>query len=76
MKVITDKQDRFGNLPLIFRGKDVTFEKINNYLWENFQGYKFAIIFDETGDEYEEFSKEVYVYFLDEIKEAVDCYCK
>lgn len=76
MKVIQDVEDRFGRYPIIFKGKNVKLEDIHNWLFSHFQGYKFAIIIDETVDEFEEqFTKLVYVYFLDEIKEELDAYC-
>lgn len=77
MKVIEETQDRFGRHPIIFKGKNVKLEDIHNWLFSHFQGYKFAIVIDETIDEFEEqFTKLVYVYFLDEIKEELDAYCK
>lgn len=77
MKVIQDVTDRFGRCPIIFKGKNVKLEDIHNWLFSHFQGYKFAIVIDETIDEFEEqFTKLVYVYFLDEIKEELDAYCK
>lgn len=77
MKVIQDVADRFGRYPIIFKGKNVKLEDIHNWLFSHFQGYKFAIVIDETIDEFEEqFTKLVYVYFLDEIKEELDAYCK
>lgn len=77
MKVIQDVADRFGRYPIIFKGKNVKLEDIHNWLFSHFQGYKFAIVIDETIDEFEEqFTKLVYVYFLDEIKEELEDYCK
>lgn len=77
MKVIEETQDRFGRYPIIFKGKNVKLEDIHDWLFSHYQGYKFAIVIDETVDEYEEqFTKSVYVYFLDEIKEELEAYCK
>ena len=77
MKVIEETKDRFGRYPIIFKGKNVKLEDIHYWLFSHYQGYKFAIVIDETVDEYEEqFTKLVYVYFLDEIKEELEAYCK
>ena len=77
MKVIQDVADRFGKSPIIFKGRNIKLEDIHQWLFEHYQGYKFAIVIDETVDEYEEqFTKSVYVYFLDEIKEELEAYCK
>ena len=77
MKVIQDVTDRFGRYPIIFKGRNIKLEDIHQWLFEHYQGYKFAIVIDETVDEFEEqFTKLVYVYFLDEIKEELEAYCK
>lgn len=63
MKVIdSGEPDRFGEYPIIFKSANV--KQINEWLFDHYQGYKFAIIFDTTKDEYEEMD-EAYVYFLD-----------
>lgn len=54
MKVIQDVTDRFGRYPIIFKGKNVKLEDIHNWLFSHYQGYKFAIVIDETVDEFEE----------------------
>lgn len=71
MTVIDDgRSDRYGNCPIIF--KSCTPKQIHEWLFDHYQGYKFAIVFDETKDEYEEMS-EYFVYFLDCIlTEAAD----
>lgn len=77
MKVIQDVTDRFGNYPIIFKGRNIKLKDIHQWLFEHYQGYKFAIVIDETVDEFEEqFTESVYVYFLDEIKEELEAYCK
>lgn len=77
MKVIQDVTDRFGRYPIIFKGRNIKLEDIHQWLFEHYQGYKFAIVIDETVDEFEEqFTKLVYVYFLDEIREELEAYCK
>lgn len=77
MKVIQDVTDRFGKYPIIFKGRNIKLEDIHQWLFEHYQGYKFAIVIDETVDEFEEqFTKLVYFYFLDEIREELETYCK
>ena len=77
MKVIQDVADRFGKYPIIFKGRNIKLEDIHQWLFEHYQGYKFAIVIDETADEFEEqFTKLVYVYFLDELREELEAYCK
>lgn len=72
MKVIEDAgADRFGKYPIIFKSAKIN--EIHDYLFAHYQGYKFAIIFDETKDEWEP-QEEVYVYFLDEILEEAASY--
>lgn len=47
---------------------DATPQKIHDALWKNGlcgEGYKFAMVFDESKDEYEEPPKETELYFLD-----------
>lgn len=71
MKVIVDKQDRCGRYPIIF--KNATIGQIHEYLFNNYNGYKFGMVFDETHDEFEEINA-VYVYFLDELLDEAAAY--
>ena len=65
MKIIENgEQDRFGKYPIIFKSASV--KQIDEWLFDHYWGYKFAIIFDTTKDEYEVMDKS-YVYFLDEV---------
>lgn len=73
MTVKTDMEDQYGNYPLRVTGMK-NLGELHEYLYRNYWGSKFAIIFDETKDEYEPFGKEVFVYFLDEIVEEVAIY--
>ena len=68
-----DKLDRFKRNCIIFHTTDIS--KIHEWLFSNYNGYKFAIVFDETHDEYEPHGKETYVYFLDKVLEEVADYC-
>ena len=58
MRIFEDeKADRFGNYPALrIRGKDANPQKIYEELWERYggQGYKFAIVFDCSKDEWKE----------------------
>ncbi len=73
MTVKTDLQDRNGKYPLRVTGMK-NLNELHEYLYKNYWGSKFAIVFDETKDEYEPLEKEVFVYFLDEIVEEVASY--
>lgn len=77
MKIKTDIPDRYGRYPLRVSGMK-SLKELHEYLWHNYQGYKFAIVFDESKDEFEELEPGVLVYFLDEIVEEVAEYsdCK
>lgn len=68
MKVIDNDstQDRYGKYPIVFKGAK-NLREVHDYLWRHYNGYKFAIIFDETKDEYEDYGTSILVYFLDEI---------
>ena len=72
MKVIDEgSSDRFGKFPIIF--KNASIAQIHEWLFNHYQGYKFAIVFDETKDEYEEYDG-AYVYFLDTILDEASDY--
>lgn len=63
-----EKQDRFGIYPCCWvSGKDAAPQKLQQWLYYHFQGYKFAVVFDCTKDEFEEPDKETPIYFLDTI---------
>ena len=44
MKVIEDKQDRFGNFPIWFNSHNL--KDISEWLYYHYNGFKFAIIID------------------------------
>lgn len=79
MRVCEDeKADRFGNYPVLrIKGKDANPQKIYEELWGRHggQGYKFAIVFDCSKDEWEDPEKETPVYFLDTILDEIINYC-
>ncbi|MCM1236385.1 MAG: hypothetical protein NC489_40410 [Ruminococcus flavefaciens] len=65
-----EKPDRFGIYPCCWvSGRDATPQKLQEWLFYHFQGYKFAIILDCTKDEYEIPAKETPIYFLDTLLE-------
>lgn len=73
-----EKMDRFGKYPAIWiKGKDANPQKIQNELYKRYggNGYKFAIVFDCSHDEWEEPEKETPVYFLDCLLEEIVDYC-
>lgn len=71
----SDEQDRFGEYPCCWiSGKDANPQNIYEWLHRNYQGYKFAILFDCTKDEFEEPEKETPVYFLDTFFDEVLAY--
>lgn len=69
------KNDRYGRTPAAYiTGSDATPQKIHDAIWKNGLGaigYKFARVFDESKDEYEDPPKETELYFLDDILEEV-----
>lgn len=75
MKVIvSDKEDRTGNFPIIFPAS-ARVSEIHEWLFNHFgaEGYKFALIFDESKDEFEVMQK-AHVYWLDEIDKELQAY--
>jgi len=75
MTVINDDStvDRFGRYPIVFKGYK-NLEEVHQYLFNNYQGYHFVVIFDETKDEYEPYGKELRVYFSDEALDEIAYY--
>lgn len=69
MKVIEDKQDRFGNFPIWFNSHNL--RDINDYLQHHYDGYKFAIVIDCTLGEIAPLEKPLPVYFFGDIAEEV-----
>lgn len=69
------KKDIYGRSPAAYiTGADATPQKIHDAIWKNGlggDGYKFAMVFDESKDEYEEPPKETELYFLDDLLEEV-----
>ena len=78
MQIFEDeKTDRFGNYPIWIKGKDANPQKIHEELYRRYggQGFKFAIVFDCSADEWEDPEKETPVYFLDTILDEIISYC-
>lgn len=61
-----DFHDIWGRYPIRF-SKVRNLREVHDWLWKHYQGHKFAIMFDESKDEYEDFGTEIYVYFLSDI---------
>lgn len=73
MKVIEGTEDRIGRYPIIFKSaKDL--REVYDYLFHHYQGYKFCILMDTMNDEWEDYGKDITVYFLDEVLEEAACY--
>lgn len=71
------EENKYGQIPgFVVTGSDATPQKISEALWIAIggQGYKFAMIFDMSGDEYEEPPKETPVYFLDDLLQEMLVY--
>lgn len=67
----TNEPDRFGIYPCCWvTGKDACPQNVQEWLFKHYQGYKFAVIFDCTKEEYET-EKETPVYFLDELFDEI-----
>lgn len=67
---INGEENRLGQLPGFYvTGADATPQHIFDALWGKMggQGYKFAVIFDVSHDEYEDPPKETPVYYLDDL---------
>lgn len=72
------RTDRYGIYPAIWvSGKDACPQKIFDELFRRFggQGYKFAIVFDCSREEYQDPEKETPVYFLDDLRAELIEYC-
>ena len=68
MKVIEDDstEDKYGICPLVFAGYK-SLAEIHDYLWTHYQGYRFVIMLDESGDEYVPYGPRALVYFADTV---------
>lgn len=70
MKVIEDKQDRFGNFPIWFNSYNL--KDISEWLYSRYNGFKFAIVIDVSKDsDGDVLEKPLPVYFMDDIAEEV-----
>lgn len=78
MKVNEEEiKDKYGEYPAAWiSGYDATPQRIWEWLWCNgYQGYKFAIVFDLMGDEWEKPEKQTPLYCLDSLlDEVIDYY--
>lgn len=63
-------EDVHGITPCcLVSGKDANPRDIHQWLFSHYQGYKFAVVFDCTKDEWEYLEKNTPVYFLDTLDE-------
>lgn len=69
------KEDIYGRTPVAYiSGNDATPQNIHDAIFKNGLcgcGYKFAMVLDESKDEYELLEKETELYFLDDFLEEV-----
>ena len=73
MKVLEDETDGYGRSMFVFSGvKNI--DEVYTWLQQHYSGYKFGMVFDCTGDEFQEPDRKFYVYFLDELTEEVMAY--
>ncbi len=76
MIVEEEKEDCYGRYPVCrVSGKDKDIGNLYKWLFNNYQGYKFAVMIDCTKDEYEDPEESEPVYFLDTVVEEVIDYC-
>ncbi|MGN1383433.1 MAG: hypothetical protein ACI4W2_11530 [Eubacterium sp.] len=75
LKETDGSENRFCQYPAYtVRGADANPQKIHEKLFNEGQGYKYAIVFDEMLDEFEDAPKETPVYYLDDILKEVMAY--
>ena len=69
------KEDRYGRCPDAFLTPSTTLKDIWEYLWANYggDGYKFAVVFDVSHEEYEP-CPPLPLFFLDEIEGELKAY--
>lgn len=75
LKETDGSENRYGQYPAYtVRGVDANPQKIHEKLFHEGQGFKYAIVFDEMPDEFEDAPKETPVYYLDDILKEVMAY--
>lgn len=75
MKVVENENqvDKYGRNYIKFTGVK-NLQEIQNWLFDHYQGYKFAMEFDCYSDECQEIGNEYWVYFLDDLAEELLIY--
>ena len=75
MKVVENENqvDKYGRNYIKFTGVK-NLQEIQNWLFDHYQGYKFAMEFDCYSDECQEIGNEYWVYFLDDLAEEYPSY--
>ncbi len=68
-----DQVDEYGRIYIKFTGVK-KLQEIQDWLFDHYQGYKFAIEFDCYGDEHQEINNEYWVYFFDDLTESIMIY--
>lgn len=70
MKIDETQVDRYGRSVLVFSGVK-KLSDIYDWLFTNYNGYKFGIVLDCSQPEREEPDGKIYVNFLDELLEEI-----
>ena len=70
MTVNENYEDRYGRSCLVFSGVK-KFTDVYEWLFNHYNGYKFAILLDCSKDEFPETDSKIYVNFLDELHDEV-----
>lgn len=68
-----DQVDKYGRRYIKFTGVK-KLQEIQDWLFDHYQGFKFAMEFDLYSDERQEINNEYWVYFFDELTESIMYY--
>jgi hypothetical protein len=63
-------EDKYGRSCIVFSGVK-KFSDVYDWLFNHYNGYKFAILLDCSMSEYPEPDSKIYVHFLDELHDEV-----
>ena len=73
MKVVEALIDKYGRNYIKFTGVK-RLQEIQDWLFDHYQGYKFAMVFDCYPDECQEIGNEYWVYYFDDLAEELLIY--
>ena len=63
-------EDKYGRSCIVFSGAK-KFSDVYDWLFNHYNGYKFAVLLDCSMSEYPEPDSKIYVHFLDELHDEV-----